>query len=300
MPRTSRCLLLAALAFAAASPSASAEGLGDWYFPQPYTMEGPLYPARGGGMEFDFTLNDMGWWGFGFPMQGALTTERMNFVATVTWPLVAGEAEQNLNEPGVTTKGFYWGNIKIGVQGAWKFLMPFAEGFRLPAAWGVGADVGLPWGAMWVMLGSGAEAAAKIAKLMYQHDPVAIWPKYMGIAPKALFAIGRPLFYVETEIKLPMMFNFGDSHQFLFQYGVALGTQPLKWLAFTAEFGGYYEMRYGNNQMWWAAGLRFYVGKMVLGAMFRMPLTYVIGTKNEPAFSMGIYLGAEKRQPEIF
>jgi hypothetical protein len=227
-----------------------------------------------------------------FPFHTTLATSSMAFVTEMNLPLAIG----SLKAEGKTK--FWCGNPRLTVRGAWKFTMPFAEGYRLPAAWSAGLDIGIPLASIW-----GNNAAGTMGYLMFLHDPVAWAADFMGLAPKLMFAIGKPIFYWENQLQFPFMINLNRSN-YLMLWGTGLGSQPIELLAISTEFGGTHLLNKSGvadaaaNVYWWALGTRFYIGGLTTGLMFRLP--FASGGLLDPGWSLHLTIGFERRKPQEF
>jgi hypothetical protein len=284
-------LFSASLVLLLCAPASSDEvSLTYWYFPLPWTMGAPLAPARTGGIDLGITASGHGW-ATAFPVWTTMTSRKMNFIVDFVWPFAVGHMKTGDSSP-----DFYAGNFRLGLRGGWKFTFPFSGGHSLPAAWGIGGDLGLPVASIW-----GGNEAAAMGYLMFLHDPLAWVPNVLGFSPKATFALGKPIFFMENELQFPILFGLKSGARTVvdLKWGAALGTQPLSWMAFLLEFGGIHGLNVKGNQTWCAVGARFYYKQLVAGLMMRFPFSY-LASSAEPAWGLLLSFGFEKRQPQEF
>jgi hypothetical protein len=259
-----------------------------WYFPKPFTMSSPMSPPRFGGIELGMNFADAGM-GFAFPLQSSLSVAGNKFVIDFTWPLAVGAPKSGATK-------FYAGNPRISFFGSWRFSIPFAEGFSMPAAWSVGADLGIPLAAAW-----GGNVGLALSYPMYLHD-YAAWLPDFGLKPKVLLAMGEPMFFAEFELSVPgLLVNMTQDVALLIGWGLALGTQPLDWFSMMFEIGGLHNTTnrkvYVNaNPVWGATSFRFYFGKFSTGLNIRFPFVKAYGSEFEAPASASIFVGYEMRR----
>ncbi len=295
-PGIATALALAALALAGLAPvAARAEvSMTGWYFPLPFTMNSPTTPHRFGGILYSMTFADDGI-GLAFPLWSIITDERQVFVVDLGFPLAVGVHDQ-------AGSSFYAGNIRVGLYGSWHFQMPFGDNLKVPAAWSVGGEVGLPTAAIW-----GGNDGYDFNFPMYVHDPVGWIPGAFGIRPRATLAIGKPMFYTQLDFSLVNLADFDGHYHLSPSWGFALGSNPHEMVSLSVELGGVHWVTpdRGPNvagkpdQVWTAFGARLYFGKFNVGIMGRVPFLDMFAG-NESIFSFQLFAGYELRSKEPF
>ncbi len=278
-------VLLLALVPAAGRARVTMKG---WYFPNPYTLSGPTSPYRSGGVDLSLAISDAGY-AIAFPLTSTLTDRANKFIIEMGLPMAVGVKESGGSE-------FYMGSPRLGLRGTWRFRMPFAEGYTLPAAWSVGADVNIPLAMIW-----SAGDGYNLSIPMYVHDPVA-WMPAFGLRPKAQFALGEPIFFGVFELSLLNSISKSGDYDFLVGWGFALGSQPDDLLSITLEFGGLHDVTdrlFSEDSVWGALGGKFYIGQFVTGLLIRLPFTRAF-VDADPTVSFTVFVGYEQRRKEQF
>lgn len=255
-------------------------------FPSPFSMDSPVSPYRDGGVDFRFMhTDDLS--AISFPLVSRVASESRVFFAQVFLPLTVAVPSQ-----GKTLFGF--GDPRIGVFGSWRFDMPFGGGIVLPAAVAAGCDINLPFSTIWGDLvnatseatGDNVSYAANAAGMaMYAENPVGWVPAFFGFNPRAMLAVGPEVFFGEFALGFPILVPLrfrSHYHDDLFlSWSVVAGTQPLDFLALTAEFSGISDLTHSQpingafeqNQSFFTFGSRFMFGKFSSGFMIRVPMT---------------------------
>ncbi|HOX42856.1 MAG TPA: hypothetical protein PK668_04615 [Myxococcota bacterium] len=299
-PRPRRALAAAVLALALlglAPGAARAEvSMSGWYFPLPFTLNSPTTPHRFGGILYSMTFADGGV-GLAFPLWSIITNEAQTFVVDLGFPLAIGVPDEG-------DASFYGGNIRVGMYGSWHFTMPFGDNIKLPAAWSVGGEVGLPTAGIW-----GGNAAYHLNYPMYVHDPIGWVPEAFGFRPRAMLAIGKPIFYTQFDFSLVNLADFGGAYMLSPSWGFALGSNPHEMVSISVELGGVHwvtpdrehDVALGDkvDQVWTAFGCRLYFGQFTLGVMGRVPFLDMFGAA-ESIFSFQLFAGYELRSKEPF
>ncbi|MBW1872705.1 MAG: hypothetical protein JRJ19_11610 [Deltaproteobacteria bacterium] len=227
--------------------------------------------------------------GFAFPLQSTVSVANNKFIIDFTWPLAVGVPKSG-------SAKFYGGNPRLSFLGSWRFTIPFAEGFNMPAAWAVGADLGIPFAGIW-----GGNIGMALSYPMYLHDYAAWLPEF-GLKPKALLAMGEPMFFAEFELSLPgLLVSMNQQVALLIGWGLALGTQPLDWFSMMFEIGGLHNIMdrkvfVNANPVWGATSFRFYLGKFSTGLNIRFPFVKAYGSEIEAPASVSIFIGYEMRR----
>ncbi len=272
--------------------SRAGDGMEHWYFPRPFTMSSPMFPSRFGGMELAMNFAGSGM-GFAFPLQSTMTAANRQFAIDFVWPLGVGAPE------GGQAK-FYAGNPRLGFLGSWKFTIPFSADANVPAAWSVGADVGIPLAAIW-----GGNVGLGYNYPMYLQDYGAWMPDF-GIKPKAMLALGEPLFFAEFELDVPGLLVGirgirRGSVDVLLGWGLTLGTQPLDWFSMMFEIGGLHDLQNkmfrDHDPIWGAVSVRLTFGDFATGLMMRIPFVRAYTSDIEAPVMLSLFFGYEMRTP---
>jgi hypothetical protein len=143
---------------------------------------------------------------------------------------------------------------------------------------------------------------------MFPYDPISWLSGYLGIAPKALFAVGPPLYFLEASAALPCLIAIADRDltrtEFLGTWGLALGSRPHDMVTITAEGGGIHSLPgrdfHGGllkaHEFWGGLGAKVYVSLLDAGLMTRFPIggdPHVLG--GSPRFLILLTLGTTRR-----
>jgi hypothetical protein len=266
------------------------DGMEHWYFPKPYTMSSPMFPSRFGGMELSMNFAGSGM-GFAFPLQSTMTAAERQFAIDFAWPLGVGAPD------GGQAK-FYGGNPRLGFLGSWKFSIPFSADDSIPAAWSVGADICIPLAAIW-----GGNVGFGYNYPIYLQD-YAAWRPDFAIKPKAMLALGQPLFFAEFELDFPgLLVGIRSaprgSLDVLLGWGLTLGTQPLDWFSMMFELGGLHDLRNrtfaDHDPIWGAVSLRLTFGSFATGLSMRIPFVRAYTSEIEAPVMLSLFFGYEIR-----
>ncbi|MBN2496278.1 MAG: hypothetical protein JXR96_16920 [Deltaproteobacteria bacterium] len=270
---------LAMLVVGLASPARAGQKFRNWYFPKPFTMSSPMTPYRSGGMEIGYIYLKSGH-GLAFPIESSMRPFGKNFAAELSMPLGLGVPDGGSTE-------FYGGNPTLGLTGFWRFLTPFAGGHAYPSALAVGADIGIPLAMAW------GENNGAFGFALYHRDYVA-WRPVFGVRPKVIYAIGKPIFFVESELGFPAFtVDKGGHATALIDWGITLGSQFHEMVALMLEFGGAHDMKGSDFQpVWGALSSRLYFGKFVTGMMLIVPFRRF----GEDVIGLSVYVGYEMRE----
>lgn len=302
MARAHRMILaLGLIACLRPSPAAAEVSLRGWYFPLPFTLQSPNSPHRYGGLDIGISTASDGY-AIAFPLKSMMTDAANLFIIDLELPLSVG-----VPDAGATK--FYVGNPGLGFRANWGFEFPFAEGYKLPAAWAVGAEISVPLNMIW-----GGNSGYLLGAPMYPHD-ITAWAPGFVFRPQAQLALGKPMLFLELDFSLPFWASKNGAGTMLVYWALALGSQPDDLVSITLEFGGLHDLKspdrflYGDSSaLWGALGARIYIGEFVTGVVIRLPFTKayspVDGTGNrlnwDPIVSFGIFVGYEKRHKEAF
>jgi len=272
-------------------------------FPDPFSMDSPVSPMRDGGVDFRYLYtNEMS--AVAFPLVSRVSTEARSFFAQIFLPMVVA-----IPNGGEAVFGF--GDPRISVLGSWRLDIPFGEDLELPAAVSAGCDVNIPFSSAWgdLVQVAGADANVSLAAnavgmAMYSENPVGWVPGFFGFNPRGMFAIGPEIFFSEFEISFPAMipirWRSAYNDELFLAWSVVLGSQPLDFISFMAEFSGITDLvnnapirgSFRRTQMFLTFGSRLTFGNFEMGLMFRLPVSdqWAISGASDN-FIVGLYVG---------
>lgn len=296
--RRTRLAVLALVALALVPSAARAEEAvpPTWRFPEPFTFSSPLPDPLSLGMGIGVGTGDAGW-GVALPISLMLTygqtAEAAGYLAAgYRFPLL-------IHAPTDGDTALYAGNLAIDFRGAWKLDLG-----GVPGAWGAGFDLGIPLASIW---GHAGDYGPQLGQTMFPYDPVSWLSGYLGVAPKALFAVGPPLYFLEASAALPCLIAIADREltrtEFLGTWVLALGSRPHDMVTITAEGGGIHSLPgrdfhgelFKAQELWAGLGAKVYVSLLDAGLFARVPFgdPHVLG--GSPKFIILLTLGTTRR-----